>query len=138
MKRKLLIVLYFVDGPIPSDAETEDMEQFGQGFTVRQRNAQMVHAEDFLEEFDIVAGMVPDNYAAKYAEQGEPVLPSSKRISAEGVADGSPVAPSQAAGGTSDAAPPAKAPEGAETGAGAAAKPKPPTPKPGAGWKPNA
>jgi hypothetical protein len=46
----------------------------------------------------------PDNYAAKYAEQGEPVLPESKRISAEGIADGSPVAPPKAAGGTSDAA----------------------------------
>lgn len=138
MKRKLLTVLYFVNGPIPSDAETEDMEQFGQGYVVRQRNAQMVHADECIEKFDIVAGNVPDNYAAKYAEQGEPVLPENKRISAEGVAPGSPVAPQKAAGGTSDAAPPAKAPEGAETGAGGAAKPKQPQGKPGAGWKPNA
>jgi hypothetical protein len=51
------------------------MEQFGQGYTVRQRNAQMVHAEDFrlknsissrawfhLESADALAGTIPAAY----------------------------------------------------------------------------
>jgi hypothetical protein len=138
MKRKLLTVLYFVNGPIPSEAEAEDMERFGQGYVVRQRNAQMVHADECLEKFDIVAGNVPDNYAAKYAEQGEPKLPKGRQISSEGVAPGSPVAPSEGGKGGEGQSGDGKAAEGAETGAGAAAKPTPPTPKQGAGWKPNA
>jgi hypothetical protein len=127
-KRKLLTVLYFLNGSAPTTEDEAAMAEFGQGHVVRQRNALLIHDGDAIEDFDIVAGAVPETYAIAAAEKGEPPEPPvPPSIDAETVPAGSPVAPVKGDGKPADPPKPA-----------ADAKPVPPKPKPGAGWKPNA
>lgn len=133
-KRKLRKVLFFIEGASPTDADREEMEAFGQGNMVCQRNVLHIHDGDPIEEFDIVAGLVPAQYAEAFEAQGEPeeaIAPPPVDPSA--VAPGSPLQPPPVD-------PPVDPPKAAETPPKAAAKPKPPAPKPNAakGWKPNA
>jgi hypothetical protein len=67
--------LYFIAGPVPTEAEREDAEQFYNGkSTVAFRNARFVNKDEAIEAFDIVAGLVPANYAAAALEKGEDAL----------------------------------------------------------------
>lgn len=133
-KRKLRKVLYFIQGASPSDDDRDEMEAFGQGHMVCQRNVLHIHDGDPIEEFDIVAGAVPASYTEAAADKVEPEVAPVPTVDQDKVANGSPLAPPPAK------EPPVKQPEAPETPPKAAAKPKPPAPKPGAakGWKPNA
>jgi hypothetical protein len=118
MQRKMKKVLYFIAGNMPTEAETEDAEQYFNGkSTVAFRNVRYVHKDEAIEAFDIVAGLVPDNYAAAALEKGEEALQPSPVVDAATVPPGSPLA-------------------GAGDGKGG--KPKEPEGKPGAAWKANA
>jgi hypothetical protein len=123
MIRSLKKVLYFIAGPVPSDAEREDAEQYFNGkSTVAFRNASKVNKDEAIEAFDIVAGRVPANYAAAALEKGEDAMKGAPIVDAATVPAGSPL-------------------EGKDDGKGAGkpgAAPKPPEGKPDAGWKPNA
>ncbi len=105
--------LYFIDGPAASDEDVAAAAAI-EGHVVF-RNAMKVAADGALEDFDAVAGAVPDRYReaadAKALEGGGEPAPEPK--AAVPVA-GSPLKPRGAA--------------------------KPPTPNPtaGGGWKPNA
>lgn len=123
MIRNMKKVLFFIAGPVPTDAEREDAEQYYNGkSTVAFRNARFVNKDEAIEAFDIVAGLVPANYAAAALEKGEDALRGTPIVDAATVPAGSPLA------GAGDGK--------AAKGGGAA--PKAPEGKPGADWKPNA
>lgn len=131
-KRKLRKVLFFIEGASPTDDDREAMEAFGQGHMVCQRNVLHIHDGDPIEEFDIVAGLVPAQYAAAFEAQGEPEEAiAAPPVEAGAVAPGSPLTPPPVDPPVDPPVAPPKAPE---------APPKPPEPKPNAakGWKPNA
>jgi hypothetical protein len=132
-KRKLLTVLYFLEGAAPTPEDEAAMSEFGQGHVIRQRNALLIHDGDAIEDFDLVAGAVPPSYAAAAAEKGEPPAPKkAKPVKPDAVAPESPVAPSEAPEGTSEAV-------GEPEAVAAPAEVVPPKPKGAArGWKPNA
>lgn len=123
MIRNVKKVLYFIAGPVPTDAEREDAEQYYNGkSTVAFRNARFVNKDEAIEAFDIVAGLVPANYEAAALAKGEEALQAVPIVDAATVPPGSPLA-------------------GAGDGKGApgkGGKPKEPEGKPGAAWKPNA
>lgn len=136
-KRKLRKVLFFINGAAPSEEATAEMEAFGQGHVVCQRNAMHVHDGDPIEDFDIVAGEVPPSYAIAAAEKTEPEVAPVPTVDPGAVAPGSPLEPPLT---PPPADPPVDPPKAPETPPKAAAKPKTPAPKPEAakGWKPNA
>lgn len=120
MIRNMKKVLFFIAGPVPTDAEREDAEQFYNGkSTVAFRNARFVNKDEAIEAFDIVAGLVPANYAAAALEKGDDALKAAPIVDAATVPAGSPLA-------------------GAGDGKDGKAAPKPPEGKAGADWKPNA
>lgn len=123
MIRNMKKVLYFIAGAVPTEAERDDAEQYYNGkSTVAFRNARFVNKDEAIEAFDIVAGLVPDNYAAAALEKGEEALQAAPVVDAASVPAGSPLA---VKGEGKAAAKPGAAP-------------KPPEGKPDAGWKPNA
>lgn len=120
MIRNMKKVLYFIAGPVPTDAEREDAEQYYNGKSnVAFRNARFVNKDEAIEAFDIVAGLVPANYAAAALEKGEDALKAAPIVDAASVPAGSPLGD-------------------AGEGQGGKAKPKAPEPKRAADWKPNA
>jgi hypothetical protein len=116
MIRKMKKVLYFIAGPVPTEAEQADAEQFYNGkSSVAFRNVRFVRRDEAIEAFDIVAGLVPENYANAAAEKGEDAVQPTPVVEAASVPAGSPLG----------------------DGKGGAA-PKRPQGKGSAGWKPNA
>ncbi len=112
-KAKAFRTLYFIDGPAAS-AEDQAEAAAIEGHVVF-RNAMKVAADGALEDFDAVAGAVPDRYreaadAKALAGGGEPA--PEPKVAVPGA--GSPLTPR------------------------GAAKPPVPKPVPGGGWKPNA
>jgi hypothetical protein len=84
---------YFIAGPVPTEAERDDAEQFYNGkSTVAFRNARFVNKDEAIEAFDIVAGLVPANYAAAALEKGEDALQAVPVVDAATVPAGSPLA----------------------------------------------
>jgi outer membrane biosynthesis protein TonB len=136
-KRKLRKVLFFISGASPTDDDRAEMEAFGQGHMVCQRNVLHIHDGDPIEEFDLVAGAVPAAYAEAAAAKTEPEVAPVPTVDPSAIAAESPLAPPPA---DPPADPPVAPPQAPETPPKAAAKPKPPAPKPEAakGWKPNA
>lgn len=94
MKRKTQIVLYFLDGHLPSEADLDAMDAYGARYNVRQRNAQMVSSDGALEAFDIVAGAVPERYRLAAEAKGPPPIDARGPVTpVASVPAGSPVEP---------------------------------------------
>lgn len=132
-RRKIRKVLFFIASSAATDAENEAIDGFGSGHNVCLRNASKVGDTDPIEDFDIVAGMVPPRYAEVAAGKGEDAVQPMPVVSVASVPAGSPVAPQEAP------PPPPPPPEKALAG-DKEAKPKPPVAKPATSspWKPNA
>ena len=110
MGKKVVKTLYFVTGPAPTEEQQLEIDAISG--TVCVRNAAKIREDESLEDFDHVAGDVPDRYAraaAKKAKEAE-AGPAAPKASAS-----APAAPQQAKAGTAKAT----------GGAG------------GDGWKPN-
>jgi hypothetical protein len=56
-------ILYFLTGPVPTEAERKDAVRYGSGVTYR--NANLVPSEGATEACDGVAGTVPPLYKDK-------------------------------------------------------------------------
>lgn len=102
-------VLFFVNGPLPTDEQRTEAEAFGPGVVFR--NAALIRPDDRPEAFDDVAGEVPEIYAVAKAEK-KPVKDVPKPKAEPKSPDNSQAA----------AKPPVAAPMA----------------KPAASWKPNA
>ena len=59
-------ILYFINGPVPTDEERKEAEALDAVF----RNANAAGDNDFLENCDGVAGAVPDAYKEKFSHLG--------------------------------------------------------------------
>lgn len=124
-------VLFFIVGPVPSDADREAAAKYeGNRFQLCYRNSVHVHPDEACEDFDILDGVVPANY---------------QTVADEKPAEDAVEAPKADAGGAEGANVPPESPlkaQGGDTGGDGkpAAETKPKAPKPDAakGWKPNA
>lgn len=61
-KKKQAKVLYFINGPVATDEQQAEIDAMAGLICVRNRA--VIHEDDPLEDFDHVAGDVPDAYAA--------------------------------------------------------------------------
>ncbi len=166
MAKKKIKVLFFIAGFIATKDEDAEMNKFSAKHLVCVRNAAMIREDDGIEDFDIVAGEVPDVYAEAAKLKPKAVKePTPPKVDAKTVAKENPAAPPVAPPAAppvdpkppetppaadlkpDDAAPPGSPPSASEAAVAesnatgeAAAKPVKPEPKPGAGkgWKPNA
>ena len=64
---KIAKILFFIDGPMPSEKDYEEAEKIG-GARVVFRNGLAVPADGALEECDGVAGNVPERYKEAYPD----------------------------------------------------------------------
>jgi hypothetical protein len=159
MAKKKIKVLFFIAGFIATKDEDAEMNKFSAKHLVCVRNAAMIREDDGIEDFDVVAGEVPDKYAEAAKLKPKAVKePTPPKVDAKTVAKESPAAPPVAPPASppadpklpetppaaelkpDDAAPPGSPPSASEAVVAEAAKPVTPEPKPGAGkgWKPNA
>lgn len=59
-------ILYFIASPFPTPEDYDAVNDLRKYGDVYFRNADAVHEEASTEACDAVAGLVPENYAAKY------------------------------------------------------------------------
>lgn len=100
MGKRVTRTLFFINGIAPTDEEQAEADEL-KGI-VCFRNVQKYRPEDAIEDFDAVAGAVPDNYAdaarlKAVAAEGQPVAPLASTTA--------PAAPQQAAAGAGGAKP---------------------------------
>lgn len=63
MIRKFPRILFFINGPLPTEEQQNEALEYG--FNVAFRNADLISADGCREECDGVAGEVPERYADK-------------------------------------------------------------------------
>lgn len=70
---KLPVILYFINGPLPSEGDKKEAEKLDGKAKVVYRNAYHVEATDALEKCDGVMGAVPPRYKEKYPSASEAI-----------------------------------------------------------------
>lgn len=75
-------ILFFINGPIPSEKDLDEVEKIG-GAQVVFRNAAHIPSEGALEQCDGVAGDVPERYKEAYPDAKTAVAKVKKANSRE-------------------------------------------------------
>lgn len=93
-------ILFFIQGSVPTAEQIDEATKLGRN--VAFRNVNFIRPDDFIEDFDDVAGVVPSQYAeAAAVKAGLPSPRETPKADAGALPPaGSPVAPVAPAGGS--------------------------------------